>query len=88
MLFTGSWKLIEVFLADDTRKKIKIIGKNYQKQLLEVIDAHTLPYFLGGTCKCNPGQQHDGCIPSSANPVNPFYSEMDDYLLKQCPPAS
>lgn len=42
-------------LDEATVAKISIIGSNYQKSLLDLIDAENLPVFLGGTCDCEGG---------------------------------
>jgi hypothetical protein len=41
--------------------KVHVLGSDFQSDLLEYIDADSLPDFLGGTCKCEhmPG----GCVP-------------------------
>jgi len=48
-----------------TQAKIKILGSSYQKELLESIDADSLPSDLGGTCRCK-----EGCSLSDAGPWN------------------
>jgi hypothetical protein len=52
MLFTGVWAVVKGFLDEKTRKKIKIVGSKYEKDLLELVEPENLPDFLGGTCKC------------------------------------
>jgi 23S rRNA A2030 N6-methylase RlmJ len=41
--FTAIWSIVKNFLDERTTKKIQIIGSDYQKKLLEVIDAAQLP---------------------------------------------
>ena len=50
-LINMAWALAKTFLDKKTRKKIHIVGSNYQKTLFEVIDKDKLPDFLGGTVK-------------------------------------
>jgi hypothetical protein len=49
---------------------VHVLGSNFQSDLLEYIDADSLPDFLGGTCKCNhiPG----GCVPIIPDKSNKF----------------
>jgi hypothetical protein len=64
-LFTAVWSILKSMLDEHTVGKIQIIGSNYQKILLEHIDAANLPEYLGGSCKC-PG----GCDKSDLGPWN------------------
>jgi len=48
MLFYGVWSVIKLMIDDRTKQKIHILGSNYQKKLLEKVDAENLPDFLGG----------------------------------------
>ena len=68
-LFAGVWAICKTFLDERTTRKIHIIGGSFQKQLLEVIDADSLPDFLGGTCKC---ENLGGCMKSNIGPWNDF----------------
>ncbi|KAJ1834662.1 hypothetical protein LPJ70_006305, partial [Coemansia sp. RSA 2708] len=54
--------LIRSWLDPRVLSKIHILGKDYAPELLKQIPAHSLPAFLGGTCRCShmPG----GCVPS------------------------
>ena len=49
MVFSGIWAVCKGFLDEKTRKKIKIIGSDYKKTLLQFVDEDKLPDFLGGT---------------------------------------
>ncbi|KDO24147.1 hypothetical protein SPRG_10574 [Saprolegnia parasitica CBS 223.65] len=80
LFFYGTWKLIEVFLNENSRKKISILGKNFKPTLHTHIDADQLPKSLGGTCECFPGQPVGGCISSSAFVGTHFWNEMDSTL--------
>lgn len=63
--FTMIWGAVKPWLSKETVAKIDILGSDYQKGLLEVVDAENLPAFLGGTCTCaNEG----GCHMSFAGP--------------------
>jgi hypothetical protein len=65
MIFTGVWAIVKGFLDEKTRKKITIFGSKYQKELLELVEPHYLPEFLGGTCTC---PEHGGCLKTSYAP--------------------
>lgn len=62
MLFSGVWAVIKGFLDEKTRKKITIKGSGYQKDLLELVNDHNLPEFLGGKCT-QFGMHKDGVGP-------------------------
>jgi len=47
-LFHGIWNIVKLWLDDRTKQKIHILGSSYQKKLLEKVEAHNLPDFLGG----------------------------------------
>jgi len=63
--FSTVWNIIKGWLDPVTQAKIKILGSSYQKELLESIDADSLPSDLGGTCRCK-----EGCSLSDAGPWN------------------
>jgi len=63
--FSTVWNVIKGWLDPVTQAKIKILGGNYQADLLENIDADALPSDLGGTCRCK-----GGCSLSDAGPWN------------------
>ena len=54
-IFTPLWAIIRPWLDPVTRDKFRVLGSNYQSELLEVIDAENLPVEYGGTCKCEGG---------------------------------
>ena len=46
-----AYALAKTFLNENTRKKVQIMGSNYEKTLFKTIDKDKLPDFLGGTVK-------------------------------------
>ncbi|KAJ1895462.1 hypothetical protein LPJ66_004583 [Kickxella alabastrina] len=62
-MFVTAWKLIKGWLDPRVISKVRILGKDYSKELLSQISADSLPSFLGGSCRCShmPG----GCVPSA-----------------------
>jgi hypothetical protein len=65
MTFTTMWSAIKPWLAKETVDKVDILGKDYQETLLRLVDAESLPDWLGGSCVCSgPG----GCAQSSKGP--------------------
>ncbi|MCD9645852.1 hypothetical protein HAX54_035151 [Datura stramonium] len=65
--FKVLWKAIKTFLDQRTLAKIQVLGSNYTKTLLEVIDPSNLPTFLGGNCTCS---DYGGCLFSDKGPWN------------------
>ncbi|XP_024365554.1 phosphatidylinositol/phosphatidylcholine transfer protein SFH12 isoform X1 [Physcomitrium patens] len=63
--FKMLWSTVKGFLDPNTAAKIHVIGTNYQKKLLEIIDESNLPEFLGGGCNC---QTEGGCLQSDKGP--------------------
>jgi CRAL/TRIO domain/CRAL/TRIO, N-terminal domain len=57
-LFTAIWVVIKGMLDDATVAKISILGSNYQKELLALVDKENLPATLGGSCSCPGGNHH------------------------------
>jgi len=41
--FNLTWKVLSVFMAEKTREKVKILGTDYLKEILETIDEANLP---------------------------------------------
>lgn len=68
-VFSACWSIVKGFLDERTAAKIKIIGGSFQKPLLELVEAHNLPKFLGGTCTC---EGLGGCERSNAGPWNNY----------------
>lgn len=50
--FTAIWSVMRPWLAKETVAKVSVLGANYQRALLELVDAENLPETLGGTCTC------------------------------------
>ncbi|XP_009763043.1 phosphatidylinositol/phosphatidylcholine transfer protein SFH11 isoform X1 [Nicotiana sylvestris] len=65
--FKVLWKAIKTFLDQRTLAKIQVLGSNYSKTLLEVIDPSNLPTFFGGNCTCS---DYGGCLFSDKGPWN------------------
>jgi len=79
MLFKMAWAIVKNFFDPKTKSKFKILGSDYKKELLEVIDSANLPKFLGGECDCQPW----GCVISDSGPWNiegkpEFHEYLDD----------
>ena len=47
---SGIWRIVQYFLEDVTRKKIRILSDDFQAQILETIAADQLERRFGGTC--------------------------------------
>jgi len=73
--FTMCWKLIKGILDPVTAEKIQILGKNYEKVLLNYAAPENLPKMFGGTCQCE-----NGCSHSNVGPWNdPRYNHKEKY---------
>mmetsp|Transcript_6239 Transcript_6239/g.5361 ORF Transcript_6239/g.5361 Transcript_6239/m.5361 type:complete len:205 (-) Transcript_6239:315-929(-) len=51
-IFKAIWAILKAFVAERTKKKIKILGSKYQKELFEVVDPDNIPKQFGGNCTC------------------------------------
>jgi hypothetical protein len=69
-LFRGVWAVVKGFLDEKTRKKITILGKDFEPTLLGLVDAQNLPSFLGGTCDCCTTTGN--CMTSNVGPWNDY----------------
>ena len=58
-LFPSIWLLVKKFLSSKISDRVVVLGRNHSAELLECIDADSLPVQYGGSCNC-PG----GCVPS------------------------
>ncbi|XP_024522002.1 phosphatidylinositol/phosphatidylcholine transfer protein SFH1-like isoform X1 [Selaginella moellendorffii] len=63
--FKALWSIVKPWLDNQTQKKIEVHGTNYVPRLLELVDAESLPSFLGGSCECVSSR---GCESSNAGP--------------------
>eukprot|EP01012_Entosiphon_sulcatum_P035792 TRINITY_DN4549_c0_g1_i5.p1 TRINITY_DN4549_c0_g1~~TRINITY_DN4549_c0_g1_i5.p1 ORF type:complete len:285 (-),score=73.87 TRINITY_DN4549_c0_g1_i5:78-932(-) len=51
-VFTSLWKFCKFFFAEEIRQKVFIFGKDYERELLQHVDASVLPsYIKGGTAR-------------------------------------
>ncbi|EGN92148.1 hypothetical protein SERLA73DRAFT_191594 [Serpula lacrymans var. lacrymans S7.3] len=63
--FTFIWSMIKPWLSKETVDKVEVLGSDYQKVLLDLVDAENLPETLGGKCRC---EYEGGCDFSGAGP--------------------
>lgn len=63
--FTMIWSMIKPWISKETAAKVDILGSDYAKVLLELVDAENLPSTLGGKCTC---AKEGGCPLSGAGP--------------------
>ena len=68
-LFRAIWTMVKGFIDAKTQAKISLLKSDYQKELLNLIDADKLPKFLGGNCTCENFLY--GCLGSDIGPWNP-----------------
>ncbi|KAJ7988289.1 hypothetical protein DPEC_G00322030 [Dallia pectoralis] len=71
-LFPVAYNLIKHFLSEETRRKICILGANWQEELRRHIDPGQLPVLFGGTLtdpdgdpRCRTMINYGGDVPSS-----------------------
>jgi hypothetical protein len=76
-IFSVAWKTIKPFLDPNTRQKITILRGDYQKVLLEHVDAESLPAFLGGKCNCTKETKtKDHCIIGKLSEQELMYADL------------
>ncbi|KAF8158167.1 CRAL-TRIO domain-containing protein [Crassisporium funariophilum] len=63
--FTIIWSAIKPWLSKETAAKVDVLGSNYKRVLLDLVDAENLPSSLGGACTC---AEEGGCHLSGAGP--------------------
>ncbi|KAJ7044101.1 CRAL-TRIO domain-containing protein [Mycena alexandri] len=61
--FPFIWSILKPWMAKETQDKVDILGRDYKKVLLDMVDADSLPSTLGGNCRCE-----GGCHLSSVGP--------------------
>ncbi|XP_061117604.1 SEC14-like protein 2 [Conger conger] len=71
-LFPVAYNLIKHFLSENTRRKINVLGANWQEVLLKHIEPEQLPAIYGGTLtdpdgdpRCRTRIQYGGVVPRS-----------------------
>ncbi|KAI0061678.1 CRAL/TRIO domain-containing protein [Artomyces pyxidatus] len=79
--FTAIWGVIRPWLSPATISKVSILGHDYQKTLLELVDAENLPESLGGSCLC---EHAGGCHLSNAGPWMEGRAERRERINGQC----
>jgi len=63
--FTRMWSIAKPWISKETAAKVKIVGSDYERTLLDVVDAENLPTSLGGKCTC---ADRGGCSLSGTGP--------------------
>ncbi|TEB30663.1 CRAL/TRIO domain-containing protein [Coprinellus micaceus] len=63
--FTMIWSMIKPWISKETAAKVDILGSDYSKVLLDLIDTDNLPSTLGGNCTCS---ESGGCSLSGVGP--------------------
>ncbi|KAL1973137.1 hypothetical protein VTN31DRAFT_6679 [Thermomyces dupontii] len=61
--FSSVFSVVKGFLDPVTVEKIKVLGSNYQAELLAQVPAENLPKEFGGTCECEGGCQFSDAGP-------------------------
>lgn len=56
--FNVAYGLVKPFIAEETRSKLKVLGRDWKESLLKVIDADQLPVYWGGTATDPDGEIH------------------------------
>ncbi|XP_036383506.1 SEC14-like protein 2 isoform X1 [Megalops cyprinoides] len=71
-LFPVAYNLVKHFLSEDTRRKIVVLGANWQEVLRKYIDPEQLPAVYGGTLtdpdgdpRCRTRIKYGGVVPRS-----------------------
>ncbi len=77
--FAAIFNVVKAWMAKETASKVEVLGSDYQKRLLEVVDAEHLPARFGGQCKCD---EHGGCELSIAGPWIAEYDRQEETSLR------
>ena len=67
--FRAIWSMVKSFIDPKTQSKISLLNSDYKEELLKLVDADSLPKFLGGNCTCDNFVY--GCLGSDIGPWNP-----------------
>ena len=67
--FSAVWAIAKAFIDEKTAKKIQVLGSDYVKELVKLVDLDTFPKALGGKCTCEGIE--GGCLYSDIGPWNP-----------------
>lgn len=51
-MFKVAYAMIKPFLDENAKKRIKLLGTKYQKELFKIVDPDNLPEEIGGNCTC------------------------------------
>jgi hypothetical protein len=64
-VFDTVWSIVKMWLDEVTVNKIKIFksGKDYAGALFQLVDPTSVPFTLGGTCKCEGGCENSDLGP-------------------------
>ncbi|XP_059214562.1 SEC14-like protein 2 [Centropristis striata] len=83
-MFPMAYNLIKHFLCEETRRKIIVLGSNWQEVLLQHIDSEQLPVVYGGTLRdpdgdprCRTMIKYGGTVPRSYYIQNSVKVEYD-----------
>jgi hypothetical protein len=81
-MFKLAYAMIKPFLDEKAKKRIKLLGNKYQKELFKIIDPDNLPVELGGNCTC---EEHGGdCFSAQPGPWDEYPGdEFGELALKQ-----
>lgn len=67
MLFKAVWAALKPFISEKAKKRIKILGGKYQKELFTIVDPDNLPEEVGGNWCCE-----GGCFDALPGPWDEF----------------
>lgn len=82
LMFKAAWAAIKPFINEKSRKKIKIMGTKYQKELFQIVDPDNLPEIIGGNCTC--ADKGGDCFVASPGPWDEYPGdEFGEEAMKQ-----
>jgi hypothetical protein len=80
-VFKAVWSVIKTFIAEDTKKKVKILGTKFHNELFEFIHPDHFPESMGGDCSC---EEFGGdCFSSNKGPWNDHLGDKYGELAKR-----